>query len=403
MDWDVVAHGYGLAEAPTIDVDGSLVFSDVLGGGVYRVDGGGTVTTVVPKRRGVGGIAIHADGGIVCTGRDVIHVREGHEQRIVLSVDGVAGWNDLCTDATGRIYAGALRFAVFDPDAEVVPGELWRVGLEGDDPAIMFGDVVHANGVACTRDGRTIYLSDTRRQRVIVFDVETGSRRDIDVSALGHADGMALDDHGAIWLALVSGGIARLTPDGEVDRRIEPPSAFTTSLCFAGRDLYVTTGGPPTTPSCAVVYSAHRWTSPAPPSRPRASSGEHESVDACPTRRSASEIHLQSASPASRPRVAEAWLGGLPRRRGTLWRNASSRDGMPPCDRRTPRRPTSSCSTTADFNSFVFTFDGNRHVMTGIIVVLAVVVLLVVVGVAVARRSVEHTRNERRLRAGFDA
>ena len=92
-------------------------------------------------------------------------------------------------------------------------------------------------------DGRTIYLSDTRRQRIIVFDVERGTRRHIDVSALGHPDGMALDENGAVWVALVAGGIARLTPDGEVDGRLEPPSAFTTSLCFAGRDLYVTTGG----------------------------------------------------------------------------------------------------------------------------------------------------------------
>ena len=242
MEWEVLAHGCGLAEAPTIDVDGSLVFSDVLGGGVYRVDDSGTVTVVVPKRRGVGGIAIHEGGGIVCSGRDLQHVRAGHEPRTVLHVDGVAGWNDLCTDATGRVYAGALRFAVFDPDAEVVPGELWRVSLDAD-PAVVFGDVVHANGVACTADGRTIYLSDTRRQRVIVFDVERAARRDIDLSALGHPDGMALDEHGAVWLALVSGGIACLTPEGNVDRMLEPPSAFTTSLCFAGRDLYVTTGG----------------------------------------------------------------------------------------------------------------------------------------------------------------
>ena len=41
MDWEVLAHGYGLAEAPTIDTDGSVVFSDVLGGGVYRLDGSG--------------------------------------------------------------------------------------------------------------------------------------------------------------------------------------------------------------------------------------------------------------------------------------------------------------------------------------------------------------------------
>ena len=50
MDWDVCAHGYGLAEAPTIDIDGSLVFSDVLGGGVYRIDTSGTVNTPLLSR-----------------------------------------------------------------------------------------------------------------------------------------------------------------------------------------------------------------------------------------------------------------------------------------------------------------------------------------------------------------
>jgi len=242
MDWDVLAHGYGLAEAPTIDLDGSLLFSDVLGGGVYRLDAAGAVTTVVPKRRGVGGIAIHEAGGIVCSGRDLVHVREGHETRTVLHVDGAAGWNDLCTDSTGRVYAGALRFAVFDPKAEVVPGELWRLAPDAE-PEVVFGDVVHANGVVCSADDRTVYLSDTRRRRVIIFDVERSTRREIDVSTLGHPDGMALDENGAVWVALVSGGIVRLTPSGDVDRTLEPPSAFTTSVCFSGRDLYVTTGG----------------------------------------------------------------------------------------------------------------------------------------------------------------
>ena len=158
MDWEVLAHGYGLAEAPTIDVDGTLVFSDVLGGGVYRLGTDGSVGTVVPKRRGVGGIAIHADGGIVCSGRDVVHVRDVYETRTVLHVDGVAGWNDVCTDTAGNVYAGALRFAVFDPNAEVMPGELWCAGLGGDS-MIVFGQVVRANGVACSLDGRQIYLS----------------------------------------------------------------------------------------------------------------------------------------------------------------------------------------------------------------------------------------------------
>jgi len=239
---EMLAFGYGLVEGPRVDTDDNLYFSDVHNGGVHRRRPDGTIETVVPKRRGVGGIAVHADGGIVCSGRDLVHVREDHEPRTVLHVDGVAGWNDLCTDTAGRVYAGALRFAVFDPAAEVVPGELWRVSLDGE-RSVVFGDVVHANGVACTGDGRMIYLSDTRRQRIIAFDNEQGTRRDIDVSSLGHPDGMALDEQGAIWVALVSGGIARLAPNGDLDRKLEPPSSFTTSLCFAGRDLYVTTGG----------------------------------------------------------------------------------------------------------------------------------------------------------------
>ncbi len=109
-------------------------------------------------------------------------------------------------------------------------------------PTPFVTDVVHANGVAWAPDGTVLYLSDTRRQRLIVYEPSPGSRRDVDVSALGHPDGMAVDEHGAVWLALVRGGLARLTPAGDVDRRLEPPSTFTTSCCFDGRDLVVTTG-----------------------------------------------------------------------------------------------------------------------------------------------------------------
>src|SRR5258706_9522126 len=111
MEWEVLASGYGRVEGPAIDTDGSLLFSDVLGGGVYRRSPAGAIETVVPKRRGVGGIALHAHGGIVCSGRDIVHVHNG-ETRTLLHIDGVAGWNDIATDAGGRVYGGALRFAV---------------------------------------------------------------------------------------------------------------------------------------------------------------------------------------------------------------------------------------------------------------------------------------------------
>jgi len=246
VDFQTLAFGYGLVEGPTVDASGSLFFSDVLGGGVYRLALDGTIDTVVPKRRGVGGIALHADGGVVVSGRDLSHVRDG-VSRTVFSIDGLPGWNDICTDSTGRVYAGALRFAVFDPAAEPVPGECWRIDGEGQ-ATLLYGDVLHPNGIALSPDERRIYHSDTRRDVIVVHELgDDGTahdRREIRFPP-GAPDGMAVDEKGCVWVASAGGAcVVRLTPDGEVDRRIDVPARIVTSVCFGGaerRDLYVVT------------------------------------------------------------------------------------------------------------------------------------------------------------------
>jgi sugar lactone lactonase YvrE len=243
---ETLASGYGLVEGPTVDDGGNLYFSDVLGGGVYRRDPDGDITTVVPKRRGVGGIVLHADGGVVVSGRDIVHVRDG-ENRTLYSIDGLPGWNDICTDDAGRVYAGSIRFAVFDPDATPMAGELWRIDAEGD-ATCLYGDVLHANGVVLSPGGQTIYHSDTRNNVILVHtiaaDGTAGDRRAFHFPP-GAPDGMAVDAQGLIWVASARAGcVARLTPDGEIDRVLEVPAQTVTSLCFAGgdqHDLYVVT------------------------------------------------------------------------------------------------------------------------------------------------------------------
>jgi sugar lactone lactonase YvrE len=243
---ETLASGYGLIEGPTVDGDGNLYFSDVLGGGVYRRDCDGEITVVVPKRRGVGGITLHTGGGVVVSGRDIVHVRDG-ENRTLLAVDGVPGWNDICADSAGRVYAGSIRFPVFDPDAEPVPGELWRIDAEGE-ATVLYGDVVHPNGVALSPGERTIYHSDTRRNVILVHtladDGTAGDRRAFHFPP-GAPDGMALDARGLLWVASARAGcVARLTPEGEIDRVLDVPAQTVTSLCFGGgdaRDVYVVT------------------------------------------------------------------------------------------------------------------------------------------------------------------
>src|SRR5262245_51753085 len=139
-----LASGFGLLEAPRADAAGHVWFSDVTRGGVHRLAPDGTVSVVVPKRRGVGGLVLHADGGVVISGRNVVHVRDGNT-RVLLAVDGVVGFNDLTTDAAGRVYVGSLRSSAFEAGPRI-PGELWRV--EGSERAVeVYGDVEYANGV----------------------------------------------------------------------------------------------------------------------------------------------------------------------------------------------------------------------------------------------------------------
>ncbi len=246
MQFELLASGYGLVEGPTVDADGNLYFSDVLGGGVYRLDSSTqTITTVVPKRRGAGGIALHADGGVVVSGRDISHVRDGGT-RILYRIDGLPGWNDLCTDSAGRVYAGALRFMVFDAGADPVPGECRRIDAEGR-ATELYGGVVHANGIALSPAEDRIYHSDTRANVVLVHDLvddQAVNRRTFEFPP-GAPDGMAVDEAGCVWVASAIGGcVVRLTPEGDIDRRVDVPARTVTSVCFGGddrRDLYVVT------------------------------------------------------------------------------------------------------------------------------------------------------------------
>jgi gluconolactonase len=244
---ETLAFGYGLAEAPRADSAGNLYFSDAVRGGVYRWAPDGTIVTVVPKRRGVGGLVLHADGGVVVSGKNVCHVRNG-ETRVLLTVPGVVGFNDLITDAAGRVFVGSLRSSAFEDAEPRVRGELWRID-RADDAVQVYGDVAFANGVGFSPDGRTIYHSNYSEREVLAHDLRPDgsafNRRVFARLARGHPDGLAVDDAGSVWVALGdAGGIGRFAPDGTLAEVLDVPAGFVASLCFGGadrRDLYVVT------------------------------------------------------------------------------------------------------------------------------------------------------------------
>jgi gluconolactonase len=241
---EALAWGYGLLEGPRVDAEGALYFADVTKGGVFRRAPDGATETVVPKRRGVGGIALHAAGGLVISGRDVCHVRDGATRVLFERPEGVGGFNDLTTDASGRVYVGSLRSNPFEMGREQPPGELYRIDLAGRVEEL-YGDVGLTNGLGFSPDGKRLYHSDTAARAVLVHDVagDALANRRVFARCAEGPDGLAVDEAGGVWVALYGGGrVQRFTPEGEPDLAIHPPARTVTSVCFGGsdrRDLYV--------------------------------------------------------------------------------------------------------------------------------------------------------------------
>jgi sugar lactone lactonase YvrE len=260
-----VPPGHELSDTP----HGALLFSDVLGGGVHRWSAASGVTTVVPKRRGVGGMALHADGGVVVTGRDVQHVRDS-EVRPLLTVEGAKGFNDMTTDTDGRVYVGSIRFMPFDGESPV-PGEVWRVE-QGADATELFGDISWPNGIGFSPDGFTIYISDYAAGKVIAHDLaatgEAQNRRVFAESPSRAADGLAVDSEGSVWVALGAGGIGRFSAAGALDAVLGVPAGFVSSLCFGGvdgRELYITSADNTEDPARRGTVFRTRVDVPGPP------------------------------------------------------------------------------------------------------------------------------------------
>ena len=87
-----------------------------------------------------------------------------------------------------------------------------------------------------------MYACDYSHAAVLAGDGEVFAR-----SPAGSADGLAVDEQGGVWVATgEAGAIARFAADGSLDRTVDVPAEFVSSLCFGGddlRDVYVTTIG----------------------------------------------------------------------------------------------------------------------------------------------------------------
>ena len=206
-------------------------------------------TWLMPER--IGCISFCRDGRVIAgmqSGIAFIDLADGSVERIYDLVPGdpEVRFNDGRCDHQGRFWVGSV-IETMDQQCN----GLYRYNADGSCLQMVEG-LICANGLAFSPDGTILYHSDSRQDYVWAWDLDPGTgaianRRVFAANDLteGRPDGATVDADGYYWICFVGAWrIARIAPDGIVERVIGVPVQRPTACTFGGPDLqtlYVTT------------------------------------------------------------------------------------------------------------------------------------------------------------------
>lgn len=236
----------------------TLFFSDIIGDSMYSwSEAGGAQLFRRPSHMANGNSWDRCGRLVTCehaTSR--VSRTDGGDYRVLAShYEGreLNSPNDVVVSADGAIYftdpnpGRTAKFGVERPQVLDFQG-VFRMGVDSFEPTLLIDDFSKPNGLCFSLDESLLYINDTDRQHIRVFDVaadgsivngrlfaETAGKEP------GVADGMKVDSVGNIYCC-GSGGVHVFDPAGErlgVLRFPELPANF----CWGGPglcDLFVT-------------------------------------------------------------------------------------------------------------------------------------------------------------------
>ncbi|MGO4256605.1 SMP-30/gluconolactonase/LRE family protein [Marmoricola sp. RAF53] len=226
---------------------GLLHWVDILAGEVHVSDlsTGATTTVAVPTWVGAA-VPMAAGGHVAATREGFATVVDGRLEDVRPFLPAGIRMNDAKCDPRGRFWAGSCA-----EDFARGAGALHRLDADWTVTTVVEG-LTQPNGLGWSPDADTLYLIDTQDLTLYAypFDLDSGAvgeRRVVatfDLERDGYPDGLAVDSEGFVWIAMWAGAaVLRVSPDGEVVRRVPMPVAQTSSCAFVGpglSDLVVT-------------------------------------------------------------------------------------------------------------------------------------------------------------------
>lgn len=236
-----------LGEGPLWDIgEQRLYWIDSLGKTVHRCDARGSERRSWNVPDHIGSMAIRAQGGAIVSLRDGFYTLDLNTGTCRKLVDTNADeprirLNDGKVDRQGRFLAGSMDYGESQPLAS-----LWRLDMDHSAHKLEDG-IICSNGPCWSVDGKTFYFADSFTKSIAAYDYDTATgaisnKRTFcdfgEVGLRGFPDGATVDADDHVWsVEVYAGRLVRFDPEGKLDRVVQLPVDYTTSVIFGGADL----------------------------------------------------------------------------------------------------------------------------------------------------------------------
>lgn len=231
-----------------------LYWVDIEGFAVHRYNPVTRGHDIIESGNFVGSLAVRRSGGLILAlknGFAALDPETGEMTPIADAESHLPGnrFNDGKCDPAGRFWAGSLALDEEQGDGK---GNLYCL-FEDLHVERKAAGVWISNGLAWTRDEKTMYYIDSPKQKVVAYDYDKTTANisnartviEVDGESMGYPDGTAIDEEDMLWIAHWDGGcVRRWNPQtGAVLAEIKLPVSRPTSCAFGGEDfgaLYIT-------------------------------------------------------------------------------------------------------------------------------------------------------------------